>query len=606
MTRADERDKRVGMVVGPRLRSLGVAALVALGLLLATKQLGCHGAYSNHAAYRAQVDAFLDGRLALSRSPEALAHDLAWTESGVQQVWGLGVPLWQTPFEVGARAVGQGPFPDRLALAAWLVLVGFVLLRAFRRREGESWWLGAGSVVIAGLLPAFVTLIRARLGVYEEAAIYAYGAAMILLGGVVILARAPTRTRYLVLLAAAGLTGLIRPTVWFYGLATAIVATWIYVQAHGRRVLPIVALGAGLFVAGGGALYLTNQARFGKGSEFGHRLNIHALPGNIYATRFSYPFERAGWGEATAELVGATFGRPEQFERKGFYLTDLHVGQSEKPRWREYYFTTFSWPYLPLIVAGMVLAALAWRKRGEARGDAVDRWLGVWALIGLLPLFVFYLRAPAISSRYQLDMAPAFAAWLVIAWRAGSAWLTARGKGVLGFAVLLALWATAIATSHKRGRIAADPTDREHARASTAKIASPVVVPRTMPTQYVQGDPMWIATKDHEAPLYLNGIGWDVVTGRAPVAAHFFVEAPQFVEVVVEPADAEVRVAIGLEQLRLASTTKTDAGAVLRFELAHPLEGLRVAFVAFGPDTEIDQAQSNTVLRSIRWRDSVP
>jgi hypothetical protein len=52
-----------------------------------------------------------------------------------------------------------------------------------------------------------------------------------LLGGVVLFVRAPTRTRYLVLLAAAGLTGLIRPTVWFYGLGTAVVATAIAVSA---------------------------------------------------------------------------------------------------------------------------------------------------------------------------------------------------------------------------------------------------------------------------------------------------------------------------------------------------------------------------------------
>lgn len=596
-------------MLGSRLRSFGVAALVALGLLLVTKQLGCHGAYSNHAAYRAQVAAFFDGRLALTTAPEGLAHDLAWTESGVQQVWGLGVPLWQTPFEAAARAVGQGPFPDRVAMVAWLACVGFVLLRAFKRRDGEAWWVGAGCVVIAGLLPAFVTLIRARLGVYEEAAIYAYGAAMILLGGIVILARAPTRTRYVVLLAAAGLTGLVRPTVWFYGLATVIVATAIYVQAHGRRAIAGVALGAMLFVAGGAALYATNAVRFGAGSEFGHRLNLESLPGNVYATRFSYPFERAGWIEATTELVGATFGRPEQFARKGFYLKDLHVGQSETPRWREYYFTTFSWPYAPLIVAGMVFGVFAWRRRAAGEMTA-ERWLAAWALIGVLPLFVFYLRAPSISSRYQLDLAPAIVAWLVIAWRTAAAWLAVRGKGAIGFAVLLALWGTAVFTSHKRGRIAADPTDREHARTSTAKLVSPTTVPRVMPNEYVQGDPVWIATQGQTAPLYLNGIGWDPATGRVPVATHFFVEDPQFIELEVEPAQPEratwtpeVRVALGLEHLHLESTTPTEKGAKLRFAVPAARPGLRVAFVAFGRDDAIDQPASDFLLRSIRWRE---
>ena len=103
-----------------RLRALGVAVVSAAVFLIAARQLGCRGAYSGSAVYRAQVDAFLDGRLALSTSPDALAHDLAWTESGVQQVWGLGVPLWQTPFELAARAFGQGPFPDKVALLVWL------------------------------------------------------------------------------------------------------------------------------------------------------------------------------------------------------------------------------------------------------------------------------------------------------------------------------------------------------------------------------------------------------------------------------------------------------------------------------------------------------
>ena len=125
------------MAAASRLRALGVAVIMAFGLLLSMKQLGCHGAYSAHANYRAQVDAFLAGRLALTEAPEGLAHDLAWTPSGVQQVWGLGVPLWQTPFELGARAVGMDPFPDRVAMGLWLVLMMFVLIRAFRGRDDD-------------------------------------------------------------------------------------------------------------------------------------------------------------------------------------------------------------------------------------------------------------------------------------------------------------------------------------------------------------------------------------------------------------------------------------------------------------------------------------
>ncbi|MBL0220205.1 MAG: hypothetical protein IPQ07_40835 [Myxococcales bacterium] len=604
------------LVFATRLRSLGLAFAVALVLLLATRQLGCH-AYSANGAYRAQVDAFLDGRLALSRSADALAHDLAWTPSGVQQVWGLGVPLWQTPFELAARLIGQDPFPDRVALLVWLTLGWFVLLRAFRR-PGEPWWVGGGAVLITALLPAFVTMVRGRMGVYEEAAVYAYTAALILLGGLVAFARAPSRTRFLVLLAAAGLTGLVRPTVWFYGLGTAVLATAIYLRAEGRRVLPTVALGLALFVAGGAALYATNAARFGAGSEFGHKQNLEALPGNVVATRFSYPFERTGWIEASVELAGSVFGRPEQAGKKGFYAKDLHAGQSDVVRWREYYFTTFSWAYLPLLLAGLVLGALGWRRRqsetasDDARGGDTDRWLGAWAVIGALPLAVFYLHSPSISSRYELDLAPGIAALLVIAWHGGVRWMIARKRGVIAPALLLALWILALVTSKTRGRVAGDLVDRETAAAARANLSR--VVPRTheLPASYDLADPKlesWLDADGKPPELYLNGSGWDRTTGRVAPAIHLFMTDPELVEVEVEtPTGAQVewstkvRVAIGLTHLTLAGVEPTPRGARLRFELPAPLPGLQVAFLAFGPDTELDLPQSNLVLRRVRWR----
>src|SRR3982751_6665047 len=118
-------------MVRDAIKSLALAFV----LLIACRQITCHGWYSPHPAYRAQVDALLDGRLALTRSAEGLVHDLAWTPTGVQQVWGLGVPAWQLPFELVGRLVGAAPFPDRVALAAWLAAMMFAILRAFRPRD---------------------------------------------------------------------------------------------------------------------------------------------------------------------------------------------------------------------------------------------------------------------------------------------------------------------------------------------------------------------------------------------------------------------------------------------------------------------------------------
>jgi hypothetical protein len=681
------------------LRSLALAFL----LLVACRQITLHGWYALNPGYRAQVDALLDGRLALTPSPDGLRHDLAWTPRGVQQVWGLGVPLWQVPFEALGRLAGVSPFPDRIALAAWLALMLFVITRALRPRAageprrdaGRSHVRDArirqlGAILLTALLPGLVTVLRGRIGVYEEAAIYAYGAALILLGGLVAVSRTPTTARYLILVTFAGLTGLVRPTVWFYGLAAALIASAILVRLRGRHAVRPIALGIALFVAGGGVLYATNAQRFGRGTEFGHRLNVHSLPGNIVATRFSHPFERAGTIEAAKELVGSLFDRPEQRSERGFYQTGLHRGQSALPRWREYYFTTFSWPYVPAILAGLVLGALAWRRRG----DPLARVLGAWAVLGGAPLVVFYLHAPSVSSRYQLDLAPAIAALLVIAWRACATRWPRRAA-----AVLVILWGGAVATSKvTRPRGASDPITRAAAMATAYDISRAVAYDHPLPPAYDQADPFlpaWteapsdyarcsdalgaqiacdapplsgdVAVRGHrsgrrwfvdryvipEAPpepvcrpgdgdgdgrddagvracsapptvlgdptavhdgafvgapsLYLNGFGWDLATLRVPPATLFYVDDPAYVALdVTGPADTDwdhaVRVAIGLDHLRLVAVAETPGGAQLWFMGArHP--GLQIAFVAFGPDTELDRAQSAFGLRSIRWRD---
>jgi 4-amino-4-deoxy-L-arabinose transferase-like glycosyltransferase len=374
-------------------------------------------------------------------------------------------------------------------------------------------------VLIAALLPGFVTMMRSRFGVYEEAETYAYTAALGLWAGTIVFARAPTRRRYLILLAAAGAVGLIRPTAWFYGLGAAVVATAVYLRAERRRALPAIAVGLALFCAGGAALYATNVVRFGAGGEFGHRLNIEALPGNVRATRFSYPFERVGWIEGSKELVGSLFGRPEQSNKKDFYSQHLHPWQSDTPRWREYYFTTFSWPYLPLILAGLVFGVVAWKKRRD------ERWPALWAVIGAGPLLVFYVHSPSMSSRYTLDLAPAIVALLVIAWRAAAV----RWKW--SAAVLGALWLVAVITSKSRPHVANDVIDRDAAITTRDALSRPMEQLHAFPDHY---DVTNLGTPH----LYINGSGWDPTSLRAPPATHFYVDDPQFLELTIEPANA--------------------------------------------------------------------
>ena len=66
--------------------------------------------------------------------------------------------------------------------------------------------------------------------------------------------------------------------------------------------------------------------------------------------------------------------------------------------------------------------------------------------------------------------------------------------------------------------------------------------------------------------------------------------------------DRAVRVALGLDHLRLVAAADTADGARLRFAVPHR-RGVQIAFVAFGPDAELDRPRSAFRLRSIRWRD---
>jgi len=630
----------MGLRPSARVGAVGAAVLLALALLVAGQQITPSGMNSAAPGFRAQVHAFLDGRLALTDAPEGTFHDYAWVDGGVQQVWGLGVPAWQTPFSL----VG---LPDRIPMLAWLALMFYVLIRAWWRRSDEPWWIGAGAIVITALLPAFVTLVRGRVGIYEETAIYAYAAALMLSGGLVRLFTKPSRARLLVLCAAAGLVAFIRPTAAVYGVATFVVAAAWWLQQRGSRGLVEVAIGGALLTAGGGALYATNAARFGDGFEFGHKLNLQSLPGNLYATRFSYPMQRASIGEAALELGASLFDRPEKRARGSFYQKHLHHGVSKRPRWREYYFTTFNWAYVPVLLAGLVLGGLAWRRRANENTDGT-RWLFAWAVLALVPLLAFYLRAPFVSSRYQIDLAPAFAVLVVIAWRAFALRLQTRPWIPIG--VLAIAWIACIAIARTAEPRSADPVDGETA----ARLAAPIIEakkhPRTLPGVYDLNDPwlpvhtdlidtferctadrclhgtrakdseQWTVTEKvpgkpdvvHVPPptLYLNLYRWNLETGQMPPATFAFVDDPAFIEIEIYTVEGpqpsnwadEVNVAVGLVHLRLVSTTPTERGMkLLRFEAPNLPRGLQVAYFAFGVDDDLAKPMSRIAVRRIRW-----
>jgi hypothetical protein len=437
--------------------------------------------YSSSTAYRDQTESLLHGNLAVSDDVHDLKFDHTWTEGGVHQVWGLGVPLWRLPFEATARLFGAEGFPDRVAFGLFALLVGFVVLKVSvgsgdeKSEEGEgggSGWrlitgFGAGFVILL-LFPPFLTLLQTRGAVWEEAVSYEYLFAVLQLAVLVSFVQRPAMNRLLIVCGVAGLGGLVRPTLVFYGFAAVAIATAVWVLMSRAkpafrgdtlqtcptrgRILPPVLLGVFLFCLGGGVLWLTNLKRFGNGFEFGHKLNVQYLYGSMYATRFDDPFKNEPITAAAKEVFGAVF-LAQRFNGADWYQENIFPGQSPTVRWREFYFRTFDWAYLPFVLLGwgaaLAAAFAVWRgvftaetrRRGAARswklGDGEEGVMsadsltmmaaGLWSVMAAVPLLGFYLYAPVISSRYMMDLAPAFAAavaaaWMVLASRCQRSW----------------------------------------------------------------------------------------------------------------------------------------------------------------------------------------
>jgi hypothetical protein len=622
------------------------AVVYAAGLLLATGLIPGWGQWhSNRHTHRQQVSALLEGRLALSRDLGDIEFSNAWSGGGVQQVWGLGVALWQLPFEVAARVFGEGGFPDRIAFGLFAALVGFVALRAWvlawadEAEESPGVWEMAvgflGGVGVLLLSAPFVTLLQARRLPLEETAAYAYLFALLLMGLTLGFVRRPGKGRWLLLCGVAGLGGLMRPTLVFYGLASLAVSGWIWLRARhggGRFSWKAAAMGLALFCAGNGLLWWTNLVRFGDGFEFGHRLNVQSVTGTLYATRFDHPFEAEPLWAAGRELFGALFCAGE-LNGAAWYRQDFFPGQSGAVRWREFYFRTYDWTYVPLVLLGWGVAAVYGvyglkRRRKEVsrsgigsgvdaveggiagadgRGSAV--WeqvagLGGWSLMAALPLFVFYLYVPVISSRYMMDFAPAFAVaaalgWTVVALRCKRWWSC-------GFiCLLLCVWVGAeLALSRVvlHGGGAAVTWSEVNALKGQRK--------KTIEQMPGAG----LALGEERSGIPFDGTGWDKESGQLKPLVVLFVYSPEFLELELENGShpkivarpEEVRAKVGLETLERARVMATEKGWVVRFNGPRKevyREGIQTVFVATVPREYLAEEKTPWVLRRARWRD---
>jgi hypothetical protein len=578
---------------GSRLAFLYISIFFVGCLFVFTKFIPGWGQwYSPSPYYREQVAAFLKGNLALSHNPSDLAFDLSWAQGGVQQMWGLGIPLWQLPFDLVARLLGYPAFPDRIAFGILMVLSGYMACLAFFEADGRPsedifgrTLAGCGSVLMVLASPPLVIIMTAVGNIYHDAVMYLYTYAIILGCSLIMLWRFPSKKRYWLICGLAGLGGHIRPTAEFYGIATVLTASVLMLVADmpgQQENAPSAALkpviwrslvpGVAIFCLGGFTLWSTHKARFGNGFTFGYQFVVQGndLLGNLYALRFDYPFIHEPVIPAVRELVGSLFFS-HQITSASYYQPDLFPGQSPTVRFRDFLFLTYDASYIPPILAGWVtgfFAARTWWKNRllNMQPPPMEAVVAIWSFLAFILLAWFYLWTPTTASRYLIDFAPAFAFAIIVQMRAIFQYLMLAGPKlrwaqVTVLLVLLFWIAVEISRIHPSS---SSQSISWRTVQQQQRTTHPPVPHIPIPMSYKAGE-----DSPRKTGIPYNGVGWNWKTGALGVCAIFFVDGPNQVELRVSAAPGshagkqeaeDIRVRVGLEILQRRLIKETPDG----------------------------------------------
>lgn len=607
------------------------ASLVALGLIAGTGLIGEGDAwFSPWDTYRKQTDALLSGRFALSHDPKELEWDHAWSMGGVQQVWGLGVPLWQLPGQALARLAGFGGFPERVSFALFICIVAYVVIKVWgdlMRHTLKSAPRPLLLIVVLVLIafPPLVSMMRARFAMYEEAIAYAYFFAVLQATLLAALIMKPRRWLWWTLCGLGGIGAFIRPTLLLYGAATLVcgsLAMLSWQRAHRAErwegLLKEHGGGIVLFCLGGGLLWSTNFVRFGDGLDFGHGVNLQTLTRSMYALRFDHPLQDEPLSSVSLELFGALF-LPKNLNGQDNHGTGIFPGQSSGLRWREFSFDTYNPAYLLLLLVSWCLAGRAlvggrlfslWNPDSNQPEPAtilltrIGGLLGLWSLLSTVALVILYLRVPWMTSRYTVDFGAAFAITLVSLML--TIWHRLNSRTVLriSVSVLFVCWAVDL--------LAKDHTNYWTPRYSAPQRETALGSADTMAIErayYRNG----VTLGDHSSGIPFDRTGWNQESGQLSPLFVLFVSNPDFLELEVEtnPALAITsvpdgfRAKIATEQLVLESVNRSASGWILRF--ANPRKqryrsGLHAAFIATVPKQRLGEEQTPWILKSVQWR----
>jgi len=385
--------------------------ILALVMLHLTGLIPAAGTwYSADPPLRLQTEAFLRGELAIQPLPYGHGSDWAWG-NGMQQVWGLGVPLIQLPFQILGKLVNNFGFPDRLIFLICYLTVAtlfWVSLDDGTNNSDPGAKLKRRLLTIPVLLYAFlnhavINMIQGKFERYEEVISYGFLWSVMLFALLAIFLYRRERYLYLLICCLAGFALNVRPTIGAYGGMTFMIAYFLAWKGKVKWLLP----GLGLFLLGIGFYLLMNGLRFGSPLEAGHKLALTGTPISDYIVRFDNPMTWVPFTAAAMEQISGLFFIE-------FHNSDVVIPwQLDVPRWREYNFK----PYFPV---EFILLLLAWslpivlwvryRRKGAAAFGPEEQLVAVglvWSFLSFALLLFFYAWWPGLVARYLVDFAPA-------------------------------------------------------------------------------------------------------------------------------------------------------------------------------------------------------
>ena len=564
--------------------------------------------------YHAQVHSLQNGELKLSPHIEALEFDLAWYNGGVQQIWGLGVPLWMWLFEKPAEALG-GYCSDVTMLLTALGLLLFYTFSAggMLYKRGVS---SEGIILFCGFIvfsPPLWIFFWSPNGVYEIAGIYALICGLALLVGVVRYAAERRNIDFFIVCFLAGFSANIRPTYGIYGVAAGAVVLFLSLyerRAENRVRVWMRTLSGGLLILGG-LLFLcwSNQVRFGSAFEFGHNLS-HSAANIVYLTRFGNPCEEASLWSLCGELFFWIFTQPH-----GEWL------MAPIPRWRDIYQPTFGMTWLVmLILCGVLFCGFIRVYRRALRGNmrhacgrigteesgVLSRPVMVFSLLFffLLPFLVlalFYLRFATLSTRYIQDFAPALTAGLYC----GIFCAAGRWKKWVWRALYLFLcWKLCflVTTPAAERRWIKAVLGKDGIFAAEGKKIADFDGVYTLENHPVQTE------------MSPNGQGWNEKSGEAEAIVLLAVDRPEYLELILGKEKGDIEgvyrakinnIELPREEIKTIAYGTNEAVRV-RFSLTEEIlrqRGDQLVSLCFSPSFWEGDMKRTRQLYQVRWRD---